>query len=357
MPWSFQIARVFGIPIRVHATFLLLPVLVAFTQSGGTGMRGSLGSVLLVLVLFVFVVLHELGHSLVAKAFGLRIVDITLLPIGGLARMADPPRTAGQEVLIAVAGPAVNFALAAGFLVLNVALGVSIQHFDPLAPNLLVQGFAVNLTLGAFNLVPAFPMDGGRVLRGLLAALFGFRRATRVAVVVGQIFGLAAIAIGVLYPGSFWLAVIGLFVFLGAGQEERANALRFALEGVPVSTAMVRHFTSVDPDLSLGELSDRMRSGFQEDFPVVRKGTLVGLLCKRDFLKAMERFSAETPLASILPSSYLTATPESPLLDLYREMARSGSSAAAVVESGELLGIVTLERIAKLLVHKRGGSA
>ena len=294
MPWSFRIARIAGIPIRVHATFFLLPLGVALSSSGAQGVRGGLLAALLILVLFVFVVLHELGHSLVAKGLGVRIRDITLLPIGGVARMETMPRAPLHEVLIAVAGPAVNFVLAAGFLGLDVALGLSFDRFDPLTPNLLVQGFAVNLMLGAFNLIPAFPMDGGRVLRGLLATVLGFRRATRVAVGIGQVFGATGIAIGIVRPGLFWLAIVGLFVFLGAGQESRSHALRFALEGVPVSQAMLVEFETVPAELPLSELAERARRGLQEDFPVVEEGRLVGLLSKREFLSALSLHPLES---------------------------------------------------------------
>lgn len=356
MPWSFPIARVFGIPIRVHATFFLLPLGVALTRRSGDGWRGGVQAALLVVVLFVFVVLHELGHSVVAKGLGVRIRDITLLPIGGVARMEDIPRAPFHEVLIAFAGPAVNFVLAAGFLILAFALRISFERIDPLAPNLLVQGVLVNLVLGAFNLVPAFPMDGGRVLRGLLASVMSFRRATRIAVTIGQVFGVAGIAIGVLRPGMFWLGVIGVFVFLGAGQEKRANALRFALEGVPVSRAMIQQFDVVPPGLSLFEVAERARTGLQEDFPVVEEGRLLGLLSKTEFLTALRLHPGDTPVGSVLSKAFVAVPPETLLFDLYRQMARSNTSAAAVVDGGRLTGLITFDRIGRFLSLRRGGS-
>jgi len=249
MGWSWRIGQMFGIDVRVHPTFLILLAWVGFTHMAtGAGWDVVLGELGFLLLLFGIVVLHELGHALAARRYGIRTRDITLLPFGGIARLERIPEEPGKELVIALAGPAVNVALAVGlFGVLLLASGVDALATPSLFDGeLLARLFWANVWLAGFNMIPAFPMDGGRVLRALLAFGGDYLQATRVAAGIGQgialLFGLA----GLLLPSPL-LIFVALFVWIGAAQEGGAAAVRATLGRVPVGRVMVRKFRSVVP--------------------------------------------------------------------------------------------------------------
>ncbi|MEJ2719972.1 MAG: site-2 protease family protein [bacterium] len=217
MKYTLKLASYFGIPVRVHFTFPL--ILIAFGIEGGIrgGPAEALRGLLLVLAVFVCVVRHELGHSLQARRFGIRVRDIVLLPIGGMARAERIPEKPWQEIAVAVSGPLVNFVLAGALLIAAWARGEPLDLEDGILANLLV----INLVLGTFNLIPAFPMDGGRILRGLLATRLPYVTATRVAKDVGLLIALAFAVLGFVYPMLVMLPLIAVAVFYGAITEER----------------------------------------------------------------------------------------------------------------------------------------
>jgi stage IV sporulation protein FB len=224
MGWSFKIGKLFGIPIRLHFTMAIVPFL-AFSMVGGEGVLGFAVALGLTALLFGSVVAHELGHALTARRFGVHTADIVLLPIGGVARIVNLPKKPSHEIAIAVAGPLVSLAIAAAAFSLFVP-----SLFAPELLRLAVQSlFYTNLVLGLFNLVPALPMDGGRVLRGLLALKRDYLSATRIAVRVGRIIAIAGFVYAV-YTGSWNLGFIALFVYFGAGSEERIAWMREAAE-------------------------------------------------------------------------------------------------------------------------------
>ncbi len=280
MKWSWKLGRLAGIDVYVHATFLLLIGWVLFAAFAHHGNLGeALGEVAFVLLLFGIIVLHELGHALAARRYGIQTRDITLLPIGGLARLERMPTDPRQELVVALAGPAVNVVLAVGlFLVLAAISDVQELHGDELlSGDFLNRLMWVNVVLVAFNMLPAFPMDGGRVLRALLAMRMDYVQATQIAAGIGQAMAFLFGLLGLIGHNPF-LVFIALFVWLGAAQEGSMVEQRSALAGVKVSAAMITHFETLAPDDSLARAVEHVLAGFQHDFPVVREGQVIGML-------------------------------------------------------------------------------
>lgn len=287
-PWSWSIGRLAGIEVRVHATFLVLLGWVGLSHLlQGHGLSAALAGLALVGAVFGIVVLHELGHALTARRFGIRTRDITLLPIGGIARLERMPKDPKQELLVAVAGPAVNVALAAALFAVVLALGAS-----PIPPTLALVGgplaaklMWINVALALFNLIPAFPMDGGRVLRAALALRMDYVRATDIAARVGQGAALLFGLIG-LFANPF-LVFIALFVWIGAQQEADHAHVEADLAGTRVDEAMVTEFATLRPDESVASAARLIIHGFQDDLPVVDGMRLLGLLGREDVLRAL----------------------------------------------------------------------
>lgn len=347
MAWSIQIGRAFGIPIRLHVTFLLLIGWLAILG----GSRGDQTLLSLTLGLFGCVLLHELGHAVTAQRLGVRVLDITLLPIGGIARMARMPREPRHELWIACAGPAVNFVLAALFYLAHGWL-----EPDGSAPSVLANpGFllgklaALNLTLGLFNLLPAFPMDGGRILRALLAQRMPYPKATRLAASLGQLFAFALGFLG-LFALNPLLVFIAMFLFVGATEEgARAQAEQF-VEGVPVRDAMIRQFTSLGRGDLLGRAVDVLLAGTQQDFPIVEAEEVVGILTRRRLLEALARFGRDRYVSEVMEPAPAPVWEDSPLADALERMVIEELSVMPVVNSDGLCGLLTNENTAEYLL-------
>jgi Zn-dependent protease/CBS domain-containing protein len=352
MRWSWQFAKVAGIPIRVHATFLIFLVFVFLALARGQGSAAAIETVGFFLALFACVVLHELGHALTARRFGVRTRDITLLPIGGVARLERIPEKPSQEIAVALAGPAVNFLIAAVLLTILLAGGASRLLEDPAAlqKNFLARLLAYNVFLALFNLIPAFPMDGGRVLRAVLATRLDYLRATQIAANVGQgiafLFGLAGLF------GNPFLLFIALFVFIGAGQEAAAVQMRSAFEGVPVSRAMIRDFRALRGDEPLSRAVELLLNGHQQDFPVLGpgpSGPVLGILTRADLLTSLASGRTDRRVEEVTRRSCGSAHPREMLEGVFRKMQENGCPAVPVVEAdGSLVGMVTLENVGEL---------
>lgn len=277
MKWSFRLTRVAGIDIKVHATFGLILLLGAIQWGVPHGAPGAAFGVLAMLFLFACVVLHELGHSLVARAFHIPVREILLLPIGGVAKLEKNPEKPVHELLIALAGPAVNVVLA---LVLFAAVdGATLKTLDakgltgegPLAPTaqtLVLWLLAANVSLAVFNMIPAFPLDGGRVLRALLAMGMGFPKATRTAAAIGQ---LLAVGLGMwaVLAGQLFVALIAFFVFVGAGQEQAEEQARSVLSTLRVGDAYNKHALTLCPGDRVSRVVDYILTSYQPDFAVL----------------------------------------------------------------------------------------
>ncbi len=355
MGWTWRIATVAGIPIRVHVTFgLLLVFIFGAHLAGGRDVWKALEAVGLILAIFACVVLHEFGHALAARRYGVKTRDITILPIGGVARLERIPEKPFQEIVIALAGPAVNLAIAC-LLLIPFSAAVSGLD-DPAAVATVIQGdflaelFVLNVFLAIFNLVPAFPMDGGRVLRAVLATRLDYVRATRIAATVGQgiafLFGLVGLF------GNPMLLFIALFVFIGAGQEASAVQMRSAFDGVPVSRAMVRDFRVLRESAPLSQAVDYLLVGSQQDFPVLEDEpgrTPVGILTRADLLKALAGGDTSRPVRDFLKRSCGAAHPLELLEPVFRRMEESGCSAIPVVDDGgQVVGMLTLENVGEM---------
>ncbi len=299
MGWSIPIFRIAGIQLRIHVTFVLLIAWLAFGYYAQGGTPAAAEGVIFVLLLFLCVVLHEFGHALAAKSFGINTPDITLLPIGGVARLERMPEEPKQELVIAVAGPAVNVVIALG---LFVAGGSFNNPFvNPGAPErvgLVSQLLIINVLLVAFNLLPAFPMDGGRVLRALLATRMSYARATQIAATVGQGFAFVFGFIGLIW--NPFLIFIALFVYIGASQEAALAQMKDVSRRFPVSSAMVREFRTLPENATLEEAVDALLATSQHDFPVVDEtGNVAGVLTRHDLIAALRKNPAVPVLDSM----------------------------------------------------------
>ncbi|MHB8203237.1 MAG: site-2 protease family protein [Desulfomonilaceae bacterium] len=346
MKWSFKIGSIFGIPLNLHVTFILLLILVYFVGGSIIG-AGGLAGVVFVILVFASVVFHELSHSLVARHFGINVVDITLLPIGGVSRMAQTPDKPLQELLIAIAGPASSFLLA--FLLWFAAdffgSGVTITDFS-VKGGLLAELTAVNLVLGLFNLVPAFPMDGGRVLRGALAIYLNPYKATKIAVGVGQGFAIFMFFWG-FFSGNIFLILIALFVYLGAEAEERQMGIMVALGGVKAQAAMISDIETLTPFQTVGDAAEHFCRSFQGDFPVLDGNRLIGLVTREAIVDTLHRRGSSTPISEAMVRDFPTANEQTPVIDILQKMQTSGTKAIPIMNGAELRGLITLEQIGR----------
>jgi Zn-dependent protease/CBS domain-containing protein len=363
MRWSYKLARVAGIDVRVHATFLFLLAFVGFQGYSGTGSaRGALVSMGSILLVFFIVVLHEYGHALAARRYGIPTVDITLLPIGGVARLARMPREPRQELVIALAGPAVNVVLA-GLLWLYLALagggGVDAPVTAPderfFAQSLARQLRDVNVYLAAFNLIPAFPMDGGRVLRALLAMRSGdYAAATARAAALGRAVALVLGLLGLFYFRQPTLVLVALFVWLSAAGEAGAVQESSALDGVPLERVMMTDVRTLAPSDSLGRAAELVLAGAQHDFPVVAPGgtgaaELVGLLTRADLVRALAAGGVGAPVAGAMRRDFAVAEPGERVEDALARLA-PGAESVPVVRGRTLLGVLTRENVGEYLM-------
>lgn len=352
MKWSWKLGRVAGIKIQVHWTFLLLIGWVVLVHaSRGASAPEVVGGVVLILAVFACVVLHELGHALTAKRFGINTRDITLLPIGGVARLERMPDDPREELLVAIAGPAVNVVIAGLLYVGLLATGAlrPVEQVVLVGGNLFMQLMLVNVMLVLFNLLPAFPMDGGRILRGLLATRLDYVRATQIAAAIGQVMAIL-FGFGGLYLGNPFLIFIAIFVYLGAQAEAQQAQVRFALEGVTVGDAMMTRFRTLTMQDSLGRAVDELLAGAQQDFPVLEGDRIVGLLLRGDLVKAIKEGGRETPVGEAMRRDCVIVGEDDDLHAALTRMRSGKCSSVPVVDTGRLVGLLSLENVGELMM-------
>jgi Zn-dependent protease/predicted transcriptional regulator len=351
MKWSLKIGRLFGIDVFLHFTFLLLLVFLGFvfwqtTQSLEAALRG----VGFILALFGCVVLHELGHALMARRYGIGTRDITLLPIGGIARLEKMPEKPMQEFWVALAGPAVNVVIAAVIWVWLAATDgfVPMERMSITGGAMLQQLMVVNIFLVLFNLLPAFPMDGGRVLRSLLSIPMGRRRATAIAANIGQ--GMAIIfgIFGFLY--NPFLIFIAIFVYLGAQAEAGVAELQSALKGLCVRDAMMTRFRTLAATDSLGKAVHELLAGSQQDFPVVLDGRPVGILRRNDLVKALSENRTEASVAEAMGQDCDVVSEADSLRKVVEAMQTRQCSSVPVVRESRIIGLLTLENVSEMIL-------
>jgi Zn-dependent protease/CBS domain-containing protein len=340
----------------MHWTFLILIAWVVLEHAGaGAGVGQIAVGVGLVLAVFGCVVLHELGHALAARRYGIATRDITLLPIGGVARLERMPEDPRQELVVAAAGPAVNVAIAGLlYLLLSATGGLRpIAELTRVGGSFLPQLLWVNLFIVGFNLLPAFPMDGGRLLRALLALRLPYRRATRIAAKAGQ---LMAVLFGFwgLTGGNPFLLFIALFVFLGAQGEAQQVELRLAIEGVTVREAMMTRFTALADTATLGDAAEELLAGAQQDFPIVSGGRLLGVLSRADLVKHLKERGREVQIGPFVTGECQIAVEHEPLEEALARMRETRCATIPVVRGGVVVGLVTMENVSELMMI--GGS-
>lgn len=362
MRWSVPIGRISGITLRLHVTFLLFVLWVAVGSYDKLGWVGASWSVLLVSAVFACIALHEFGHSLVAQRLGVEVKSITLLPIGGLAALKHIPENPWHEIYITIAGPLVNAVIA---LLLLPVTGIPDHLFlvtmPDSVPTMLVAMFKVNVTLFLFNLIPAFPMDGGRLLRGTLALLFSFRRATTVATLVGQAIALLFVMDGLqlihILPGvePLWLLIIGVFIFFGAEGEERLVRRRGVLADFEVADLMTQPYAVLTPTEDVGTGLPLVYQTGQDEFPVMAGDQVVGVVSRDAMLTALNKSGPEVLIGQIMDREFLTARPDEPVVRIHNEFLAEGWGSAPVLdENGRLVGVLTPENISRFLLVQSG---
>ena len=354
MKWSIPIGRYAGIPVQMHVTFVALLVWIGVsTFTAQRSLGAAAGGVGFVLALFLCVLLHEFGHALTARRFGVRTRDITLLPIGGVARLERMPDKPRQELLVAIAGPAVNVVIAVALAVVLAALGrpfsaEAVAAADVLSGEAFLQRLlAVNVLLVVFNLLPAFPMDGGRVLRALLAMRMDYARATARAATVGKAFAAFFAVVG-FFTNPF-LMLIALFVWIGASQESAAAQMKGALDGIPVAHAMITDFRTLAPTDPLTHAVDLLLAGSQQDFPVVDDGRVLGVLTRQALLTALARRTDQHRVVDVMEADVPRADPFEMLDSALERLQQSRVRTMPVIARDGLVGLLTMENVGEFV--------
>lgn len=346
--WSFPAGHLFGVDIRIHLTFVFLLAFVWFTQSVTMGAAGAVRGLALVGIIFACVVLHELGHAIMARRNGVMVRSIILLPVGGVTlmedvgqRRADPAR----DIRISAAGPLVNLIIAAASGAFIVAFLPEVRLWSQpwvYAGNLPRSLFWGNLFLGAFNLLPAYPMDGGRILRAILAERMDYVHATRRAVTIGQLFAMAFILVGVVW--NAWLMLIGFFLFVGAQLEDRSVMFQSVLESVHMEDVMLTGFSTLSPADTLEAALHKAVHTLQDDFPVVRGNDMVGVISKQRIVQAL-RVGGNGYVQSAMVRAFEIAQRTDSLASAFRKLGGRGLNMIPVVDQQRLVGIVTMQNL------------
>ncbi|REJ66374.1 MAG: site-2 protease family protein [Planctomycetota bacterium] len=359
MKWSWRIARVAGVDIYLHWTFLLLIGWILFSYlMAGADWLGVWTGVGFVLALFVCVVLHELGHAMAARVFGIPTRDITILPIGGVARLDHIPEHSRQEFVIAIAGPLVNVVIAAVLAVLTLGLmGAGHLGYGALLTGRFLQNLMwANILLVLFNLIPAFPMDGGRMLRAGLATFLEYSTATRIAAGVGQVLAILFAVGGLFVFNNPFLLFIALFVYLGAAGEAQMAEVRSMLRGIPVREAMMTRFQALSPSDSLQTAATELLAGMQQEFPVVEEGRLVGMLRRADLAEGLRGSTGEVRIADVMTQDCRCVNEFDLLERVMYEMHQGSCSVLPVVRGDRIIGLVDTENIGELLMIRSARS-
>jgi stage IV sporulation protein FB len=351
MRWSLNIGTIAGTAVRVHITFLLFLVWIFAANYASGGPDAAWSGLAFMILLFACVLAHEFGHIFTARAFGVSTPDVTLLPIGGVARLERIPEEPREEFLIAIAGPAVNVVIGFALVVLAGAhLGMGALSVDSAQISMIDRLASVNLFLAVFNMIPAFPMDGGRVLRALLAIRMGHTQATETAASIGQ-----AVAFVLGFIGLLWspiLIFIAIFVYLAATSEAHMVAMRAMSHGVPVTNAMMTQFAKLTPQAHVDEAVQTLLRTSQSEFPVVDADDKpVGLLGRGDLIRALKQFGPDARVADVMGTTVPTVGYRRCLEDALRLLQEKAAPAVAVVDAGgRLIGLVTSETVGEMML-------
>jgi Zn-dependent protease/predicted transcriptional regulator len=354
MKWSLKLGRWAGIDVYLHVTFLLLLGVVALLYwREEPSVRAVARGVGFFVAVFGCVLLHEFGHALTARRYGVRTRDITLLPIGGVARLERMPDKPIQELWVALAGPAVNVVIAALLLVaLAATSGLRLERLGFAEGALLERLLLVNLFMVGFNLLPAFPMDGGRVLRSLLALRMDYARATQIAATLGQVMAVLFVIAGFLLS-HVMLMVIAFFVWAGAAQETNMAQVRSAMGGIPVGEAMLTDFQSLSPDDSLERVVDLIIAGSQQDFPVMSEGRVVGVLTRNRLVAALAKHGVGARVEDVMSREFPTAQAGELIETVLERVQGEHGAIVPVYRNGTLAGLLTAENVGEFVTIRR----
>ena len=356
IPGSFGSVRLFGVPVRLHFTFILMLV---FLLVAGVGARQSGASTILyILALFASVLLHEVGHALVARHYGIRTIEIVMFPIGGVSRPERQPKPR-EELWISLAGPTVNLLIAMallGWIALRSGFVTLEQLRQPTDANLAERIALGNLALWLFNLLPAYPMDGGRILRAALALRRPVEEATRIASGAGQALAIALGLFGLL-GGNFLLVFVALFVYLGATQEGAAARGRIATAGYQVEAAMITDFRTLGHGDTIRDAGNLLLATSQHDFPVMHGETVVGLLSRSALVRAMLTDGPEAYVAGAMDRNFKRVAPDTPLSEVFPQLTAPGACALVIDSQDRLRGLLTSENLSEFILLRQASLA
>ncbi len=364
MRGSYYLGRIAGIDVKVHVTFFLLLAWIGFVYHRSGGMPAAVNGVIFILLIFLCVLLHEFGHALAARRYGIKTHDITLLPIGGVARLERMPDKPSEEVVVALAGPAVTVAIAG---ILWIFIGLTGGLPDPelmhqTGATLAVRLFTVNIWLALFNMIPAFPMDGGRVLRAVLAMRMSYASATQIAASIGQ--GIAFIFFILGLWSNPMLLLIAVFIYFGASSEVAMAQMKSVSKDLRVSAAMVTQFEALPLNATLNEAAEALLRTSQHEFPITDEiGKVHGILTRDDMIAGLRKSGAETPVTEVMRAD-IPSVRDSMLFDRAFEVMQQCSCPALPVldASGRLVGLFTPENVGEMIMvqsalNSRGSNA
>lgn len=360
MKWTLYLGKIAGIRMFIHWTFIILVVWIflmhfRISQSVQEGLIG----VAFIITIFVCVIMHEFGHALTARKFNIGTKSITILPIGGVASIERMPEKPAQELWVAIMGPVVNVVIAIVlYLLLNLTGNIpdieklielqETQQALNLGDYFLYNLMIVNIALVAFNLIPAFPMDGGRVLRALLSYRMDRSKATNVAARVGQFLAILFVFAG--FYTNFWLVFIGIFIFLGAGGEATYEATKSILSDYRVRDVLMTKYTVLSPGDTLARAVQALLDGQEKEFLVGDHETIAGVLTRDSIIKGLNEFGKDAPVSNVMRKDFITLQPDMELQEVYHRMMTNGCSVGPVYEESRLIGIVDRENINELVL-------
>lgn len=353
MPWSLTVGYVYGTAVRIHVTFLMFLVWIwaAYYQRGGAGAAWE--GVAFVALLFLCVLLHEFGHIFAARRYGVKTPEVTLWPFGGIARLERIPEKPSEELIVAIAGPLVNVVIAVlllAFLGGNIGME-HIENIENPQSSLLAKLAAANIFLVVFNLIPAFPMDGGRVLRALLAMRMGHAQATQMAASIGQALAIGLGLLGI-FGGNPMLIIIAVFVFLAASGESAGVQMKQAAQGVLVGDAMITKFESLGPQASIGDATDALIRTTQKEFPIVDgAGHLRGVLTRDAMIHALQAKGPDSSVLEAMREDIPTLPVRTPLDVALRKLTESGAPVIGALDgTGRLVGLLSPENVGEMMM-------
>jgi Zn-dependent protease/CBS domain-containing protein len=360
MKWTIYLGRIAGIKLFMHWTFIILIgwIFLAYFRIAYS-MLDALVGVVFIIAIFGCVILHELGHALTARRFNIGTKMITILPIGGVASIEKMPEKPRQELWVAIMGPVVNVVIASLlYLILFATDGIpSVQELIDLQENqssLAVDGYflfnlmVVNLALVAFNLIPAFPMDGGRVLRALLSYRMDRTKATNVAARIGQFLAIIFVFAG--FYTNFWLVFIGVFIFLGAGGEANYETTKSLLSDYSVKDVVMTQYTLLSPNDTLNQAAKVLLDGQEKEFLVSNGESVQGILTRSNIIKGLSELGKEAPVSRVMRKDFIALQPEMKLQEVYQKMLTNDCSVGPVYQGSRLIGVLDRENINELLL-------